>query len=200
MSKFIAFDGIDRAGKSTAIENVAARLSNLGEPVELMRGGSIGGVRVVNYRGTYPDEIVYMLLWQAHRLLDLTEIQPALTEGKIVLCDRYMLSNLAHNWWSDLDSKFQSRMQSVYLERCTPPDLYCVFTVPYHIFCERDDGDTPMTESQFRDISQQYTMWAERLAISNICKVLFVDGTMPAGTVCDFVMFHISNLLAEEVD
>lgn len=199
MSKFIAFDGIDRSGKSTAVKNVAARLVERNLPVRLLKGGHIGGMRVVDYLGTYPDEIVYMLLWQAHRLLDLREVQPAAKNGETVLCDRYVLSNLAHNWWTDLNPGFQSRIQSIYLERCTLPDLYCVFSVPYQVFCERDDGDTPMDEDQFRDISVQYRMWAERLAVVDLCKVLFVDGTMPEEDLCNFLMIHIDKILAEEV-
>lgn len=199
MGKFIAFDGIDRSGKSTAVKHVAARLDELGESIELLKGGRIGGMRVVDYRGTYPDEIVYMLLWQAHRLLDITKVQPAIAAGKIVLCDRYELSNIAHNWWFNLDPTFQSRMRSVYLERCTPPDLYCVFTIPYATFCERDDGDTPMTEEQFRYISRQYMEWAEHMAIADICKIVFVDGTLSEVALCDFLMIYIDKILAEEV-
>jgi len=198
LSKFIAFDGIDRAGKSTAIKNVAARLEARGESVEVLKGGNICGPRAVDYRGTYPDEIVYMLLWLAHRLLDLVEVQPAIANGKIVLCDRYELSNLAHNWWFDLDPAFQYRMQEEYVGRLTPPDLYCVFTIPYSTFRERDDGDTPMTEDQFRVISQQYIRWAEVLAVSVRMTVVFVDGTMSEEALCDFLMPYIDKVLETE--
>lgn len=198
MSKFIAFDGIDRSGKSTAVANIAARLEKRNLPVRQLKGGYIGKVRVIDFLGLYPDEVVYMLLWQSHRLVDLLRVRPALERGEIVLCDRYMLSNLAHNWWSNLDPGFQSKMQSIYLELCGPPDLYCVFSVPYQVFCERDDGDTPMTEDQFREISLQYMMWAERLAMSNICEVLTVDGTMPKEDLCNYIMLHIDRILAKE--
>lgn len=200
MGKFFAFDGIDRSGKSTAVNNIAAQLEKRGAPVELLSSGSIADIRVVDYFGIYPDEIVYMLLWQAHRLLDLTKIQPALKVGSIVLCYRYMLSNLAHNWWTNLDSGFQRRMQSIYLERCNPPDIYFVFTIPYRTFCERDDGDTPMTEEQFRDISAQYRLWADLLATAKICEVVIIDGTMSKEDICKLVMHHIDKILAEEAD
>ncbi len=198
MSKFIAFDGIDRSGKSTAIKNVAARLESRNLPVELLSGGYIGAMRIADYLGVYPDEIVYMLLWQAHRLLDLMKVQPAIKEGEIVLCDRYVISNLAHNWWTDLDPGFRNRMRSEYLALCTPPDLYFVFSIPYHIFCERDDGDTPMNEEQFRYISMQYEVWRHRLVALDICKVIRVDGTMPEEALCAFVMRHIDEILVEE--
>lgn len=200
MSKFIAFDGIDRSGKSTAIANVAARLEERNLPVQQLKGGYIGRVKAISLApvGIYPDEIVYMLLWLAHRNLELMKVQPALESGEIVLLDRYILSNLAHNWWTDLDPGFQNRMQSIYLERCKPPDLYCVFTIPYADFLKRDDGDTPMTEDQFRDISMQYLMWAERLSMSNICKVVRVDGTLPEKELCDLLVLHIDKVLTEE--
>lgn len=200
MSKFIAFDGIDRSGKSTAMRNVAARLEERNLPILQLKGGYIGYAKAISLApvGTYPDEIVYMLLWLAHRNVDLMKIQPALKRGEVVLCDRYILSNLAHNWWTDLDPGFQSRMQSEYLGRCNPPDLYCVFTIPYADFRKRDDGDTPMTEDQFRDISTQYLMWAERLSMANICKVVRIDGTLPETELCDLLMLHIDKVLTEE--
>lgn len=200
MGKFFAFDGIDRSGKSTAVKNTATQLEKRGVPIELLSGGSIADIRVVDYFGIYPDEIVYMLLWQAHRLLDLTKVQSALKAGRIVLCDRYLLSNLAHNWWTNLDSGFQSSMQSIYLERCNPPDLYFVFTIPYQTFCERDDGDTPMTEEQFRDISAQYRTWAVYLATAKICEVVVIDGALSEDVICRLVMRHIDKTLAEEAD
>lgn len=197
MGKFIAFDGIDRSGKSTTIKNIAARLEERDLPIELLNGGYIGNMRVVDYLGVYPDEIVYMLLWQAHRLLDLRTVQPAIAEEEIVLCDRYIISNLAHNWWTNLDPGFQNRMRSVYLSLCTLPDLYCIFAIPYSVFRERDDGDTPMTEDQFRAISLQYQQWAMRLARADLCKILLVDGTMSEEALCDFVMLHIDKVLEE---
>jgi len=198
MGSFFAFDGIDRTGKSTVLENVCRRLGALGVSTRRLHGGHIRSIRVPDLAGKYPDEIVYMLFWQAHRLLELTEIKPALDRGSVVLCDRYILSNLAHNWWTDLDHDFQHRMQDEYVQRCLFPDVYFVFTLPYELFLKRDDGDTKMDEALFERMQQDYITWALRLQNNGLCKIVLVDGSKSETAVSDFVMFHIREEMSLE--
>jgi len=198
MGSFFAFDGIDRTGKSTVLEYVHERLCKQGVDTQCLHGGNIHSVRVPDLLGKCPDEIVYMLFWQAHRLLELTEIKPALDRGSVVLCDRYILSNLAHNWWTDLDCDFQQRMQDEYVQRCLFPDVYFVFTIPYELFLKRDDGDTKMDEDLFERMQQDYITWALRLQNDGLCKIVLVDGGNPESAVSDFVMFHIREEMSLE--
>jgi len=166
-------------------------LSKLGIAVLRLHGGHICSVRVPDLVGKYPDEIVYMLFWQAHRLLEVTEVKPALDRGGVVLCDRYILSNLAHNWWTNLDRDFQQRMQDEYIQHCLFPAVYFVFTVPYGLFLERDDGDTKMDKNLFEKMQQDYVAWAFRLSNNGFCKTVLVDGSKSVEAVGDFVMSHI---------
>lgn len=200
MGAFFAFDGIDRAGKSTVLEHVYKRLSKRGIAVRRLHGGHICSARVPDLVGEYPDEIAYMLFWQAHRLLELTEIKPALDRGCVILCDRYILSNLAHNWWTDLDPDFQRRMEDDYIQRCLFPDVYFVFTVPYELFLKRDDGDTKMDRDLFERMQQDYITWSMRLSNDGFCKTILVEGSKPETAVSDFVMFHIRKEMGLEGD
>ena len=188
VGKFFAFDGIDRAGKTSAIASVEKELRLLGAPVVSVKGGCIGDLRVADRYGVYPDEVVYMLFWQSHRLTDLTAVRPLLASAQVVLCDRYILSTLGHSWWTDLDSTFQRCMESEYIKRFTLPDIYFLFTIPYKTFLERDDGDTKMGPVLFYRMQEDYVMWAQRLKANFRCNVVLVDGSQKKDDVDTFVL------------
>lgn len=97
---FISFEGGEGAGKSTQIRLLAERLASLGREVVVTRepGGSAGAeaVRHVLLSGAAEPFGVGMevLLFAAARNDHVEEIiKPALAEGKIVLCDRFMDSS-----------------------------------------------------------------------------------------------------------
>lgn len=199
MSKFIAFEGIDRAGKSSAVEFVRKSLEQKEIPVLSTVTKCIAGNRIPSMIGNFPDEIVYMFFWQAIRLAELTVISPALKEGKVVLCDRYALSNLAYEWWEDLDPSFKKHMDEVYLDRCQAPDVTFVFTIPYDAFMARDDGQTKLTRLRFEAIQQSYIWWSKQLLSEGIC-VIIVDGTQPEETVCQHVLDRVLSTLGVETE
>jgi len=199
MSKFIAFDGIDRAGKSSAVEFVRKSLEQKEIPVLSTVTKCIAGNRIPSMIGNFPDEIVYMFFWQAIRLAELTVISPALREGKVVLCDRYALSNLAYEWWEDLDPNFKKHMDEVYLDRCQAPDVTFVFTIPYDVFMARDDGQTKLTRARFEAIQQSYIWWSKQLLSEGIC-VVIIDGTQPEETVCQHVLDRVLSTLGVETE
>lgn len=199
MSKFIAFEGIDRAGKSSAVEFVKKSLEQKEIPVLSTVTKCIAGNRIPSMIGNFPDEIVYMFFWQAIRLAELTVISPALKEGKIVLCDRYALSNLAYEWWEDLDPNFKKHMDEVYLDRCQAPDVTFVFTIPYDAFMVRDDGQTKLTRPRFEAIQQSYIWWSKQLLSEGIC-VVIIDGTQPEETVCQHVLDRVLSTLGVETE
>jgi len=101
--KLISFEGIEGSGKSTQCRLLAEYLSNRGIPVLQIRepGGTAIGEQIraillnkVN-RGMKP--LTEFLLFAAARAQVINErILPALQEGNVVLCDRYIDSSLAY--------------------------------------------------------------------------------------------------------
>lgn len=100
---FITFEGVEGCGKSTIAQIVHKRLLNLGYPVLLTR--EPGGVKIsekirkiiLDKENTNLDHRCEALLFAASRRQHLVEkVRPALKEGKIVLCDRYIDSSLAY--------------------------------------------------------------------------------------------------------
>jgi dTMP kinase len=99
-SRFISFEGIDGAGKSTHIAAVAAWFEQRGETVELTR--EPGGTPLAEtlrrlVLGEAMDATTEVLLIFAGRRDHIVQrIQPALATGKTVLCDRFTDSSFAY--------------------------------------------------------------------------------------------------------
>lgn len=95
----ISFEGIDRCGKSTQAQLLAERI---GEPALLIRepGGTPTSEEIRTLlldRQVRIDPATETLLYAAARAQLVAEIiRPALVEGKIVICDRYIDSSLAY--------------------------------------------------------------------------------------------------------
>ncbi|GIO03333.1 thymidylate kinase [Brevibacillus halotolerans] len=100
---FISLEGGDGAGKSTAITLLEKRITEQGLPVLVTR--EPGGVDIaeqireviLNRANTKMDGRTEALLYAAARRQHLVEkVIPALEQGKIVLCDRFIDSSLAY--------------------------------------------------------------------------------------------------------
>jgi dTMP kinase len=104
---FVTFEGCDGCGKTTAIKEVDARLTALGIPHLLTRepGGSVIAEEIreiiLDKKNTAEDPRTEALLYAASRRQHLVEIVlPALAQGKVVLCDRYLDSSLAYQGYA----------------------------------------------------------------------------------------------------
>lgn len=97
---FISFEGIDGAGKSTHIERVAALFRASGQAVVLTRepGGTPLSEKLRELVLHEPmDALTEALLMFAARREHLVQvIEPALTRGDVVLCDRFTDATFAY--------------------------------------------------------------------------------------------------------
>jgi dTMP kinase len=99
----IAFEGVEGAGKGTQIAMLERHLREAGLPVLVTRepGGTRAGERIRDLlldpdTGAL-DARAEALLFAASRAQTVaTVIRPALAEGKVVICDRYVDSSLAY--------------------------------------------------------------------------------------------------------
>jgi len=102
-SLFITFEGPEGAGKTTIINMVTEEFLRLG--LNFISTREPGGIRIaesirniiLNPENTEMDKRTEALLYAAARRQHLAEkVLPALEEGKIVLCDRFIDSSLAY--------------------------------------------------------------------------------------------------------
>jgi dTMP kinase len=103
--KFIVLEGIDGSGKRTQLDMLAQALASRGVPfaqISFPRYGGFFGKLAARYLngefGTLEvvDPHFSALLYAGDRLEAKPNIESALASGKILLADRYIGSNLAH--------------------------------------------------------------------------------------------------------
>ena len=104
---FISFEGNDGSGKSSALEAIKLELKEKGYDVLYTRepGGSYIAEKIreliLDKDNVGMDNLTEALLYAASRREHITKtIIPALTEGKIVLCDRFLDSSLAYQGYA----------------------------------------------------------------------------------------------------
>jgi dTMP kinase len=106
---FIVFEGIDGSGKSSAAKRLLHKLTSAGklaevtaEPTKLPTGKFIrkilGGEFAVAHN-------TLACLFHADRLEHIAHMKTQLDTGKIVICDRYVLSTFAYEGLRDFDAR-----------------------------------------------------------------------------------------------
>ncbi|MGN0708807.1 MAG: dTMP kinase [Anaerovoracaceae bacterium] len=100
---FISFEGTDGTGKSTQIELLRDRMHELGRETLCLRepGGTEIGEKIrdilLDVCNSEMDSRTEALLYAASRAQLVSQvIKPALDEGMIVICDRYVDSSYAY--------------------------------------------------------------------------------------------------------
>ena len=100
---FITLEGPEGSGKTTAVNFAVNKLEEMG--YQIVRTREPGGTPIaeqirnviLDKNNTAMDERTEALLYAASRRQHLVEkVWPALKEGKIVICDRYLDSSLAY--------------------------------------------------------------------------------------------------------
>jgi dTMP kinase len=133
---FISFEGGEGAGKSTQIARLAAKLRAKGYDLVVTRepGGSPGAeaVRHVILSGAaepFGPEMEALLFAAARSDHVEQLIAPAIAQGSIVLCDRFLDSSRVYQGGSgDLDPGFMTALERVAVNG-TIPDLTLIFDI-----------------------------------------------------------------------
>ena len=141
---FVSFEGGEGAGKSTQIAHLARRLRERGWRVVATRepGGSQRAERIrsILLSGKAKDlgsPGETMLFAAARRDHVETLIAPALGEGAVVLCDRFIDSTRVYQGVvAGLDRQFLGALEAAATEG-TVPDLTLVIDVPAELGLER---------------------------------------------------------------
>lgn len=130
--RFIVFEGIDGAGKTTQIELLEKHLQALGrrvyrtaEPTESVSGGllrdALGGV---SRRSACEMAALFVLDRIFHNVNPVNGIEKMLADGIDVICDRYYYSSLAYQG-SETDEKWVREM-NLNCPEIRHPDI-CIF-------------------------------------------------------------------------
>ena len=186
---FITFEGGEGCGKSTQIAALKARLEAMGKTVVQTRepGGTALGESVRNLlqyddagQGMSPD--AELLLFAASRAQHVRElIAPAIAEGQIVLCDRFLDSTTVYQGVARaIDSKKVDTINQFAIGD-TNPDLTILIDLPPEIGLARvharSDGQLDRMEKEAIEFFQAVRQGYLDLAKSEPKRFLVLDGS-----------------------
>ena len=140
-ARFITFEGIDGAGKSTHIETVATHMRERGTPVVLTRepGGTPLAERLREILLHAPMDALTeaLLVFAARRDHVAQVIAPALARGDTVLCDRFTDATFAYQGGGrGFDLQVLATLET-WVHADVQPDLTLWFDLPIEIAAER---------------------------------------------------------------
>jgi dTMP kinase len=132
--RFISFEGIDGAGKSTHIEALAAWLRDRGHAVLVTRepGGTVLAERLRELVLHAPMDTLTesLLVFAARRDHLVHQIEPALARGEMVLCDRFTDASFAYQGAGrGFDLQILTALET-WVQGGRQPDLTFWFDVP----------------------------------------------------------------------
>lgn len=187
--KFITFEGVDGAGKSTHIEDIAAILRAQGKTVLCTRepGGTPLGekLRALLLHESMHLETEALLMFAARREHIAQVIAPALARGDWVISDRFTDASFAYQGGGRglALPKLQALEQWVHAD--LQPDLTLLFDVPLEVARERlKKSRTPdkFEQEQSDFFERVRSVYLER-AVQHPQRIRVIDSTQPIDAV-----------------
>ncbi|TDH36286.1 dTMP kinase [Pseudohoeflea suaedae] len=207
--RFITFEGGEGAGKSTQISRLADLLRRRGHDVLVTRepGGSQGAeaVRHVLLSGQAEEFGVRMeaVLFAAARSDHVEQvIRPALAEGTIVLCDRFIDSSRVYQGVTgNLEPALMRNLERVAVNGVMP-DLTIILDVPAESGLARarkrgssDSAGPDRFEKEEISTHEMRRQAFRDLAQSEPKRCKLIDGTLSQDAVALSVLEHVDPIL-----
>lgn len=201
---FIAFEGVEGAGKGTQIALAEAHLRSLGLDVLVTRepGGTATGERI---RELLLDPVTGKLDARAEALLFAasraqtvaTVIRPALAEGRIVVCDRYVDSSLAYQGWARGLGEPDILSLNVWATQGLFPDLVILLHIEPERGLERSVDPLDRMEQEGESFLAKVADAYLKIAEEHPERFVVIDADRKPATVFDAVREAIERALHE---
>lgn len=195
--KFVTFEGCDGCGKSTQLSMLARYLTEKGTPCVFTRepgGGKISeAIRalLLDGRNAEMTDECEALLYAAARVQHLHDtVEPALREGKLVVCDRYADSSFAYQAEArGLSYDFIRKINAYALENY-PPDLTVFIDLsPREAFLRKHGADeNDRLEQAGAAFHEKVYLGYKKLAAAFPDRIASVDGKKTPEAVFEDVL------------
>ncbi len=199
MAKFITFEGVDGAGKSTHVATVAQFLRERGKTVITTRepGGTVLGEKLRELLLHEPMhlETEALLMFASRREHIAQVIAPALARGDWVISDRFTDASFAYQGGGRHLSLDKLRVLEQWVHADLQPDLTLLFDVPLDVARQRLDQTRSLDKFEkekedfftaVRDVYlQRAAQFPERIRV--------IDSTQPL----DAVSRQLEQLIAD---
>ncbi len=200
---FITLEGTEGCGKSTLMGHLADRLESDGHDVVQLRepGGTESGEEIRKILKHGPDNLTpeaELLLMNASRAQLVREvIRPALSEGKVILCDRFYDSTTAYQGYGrGLDLNLVQSVIDLAVGN-TIPDLTLLLEIPLDISEERQSkrSGTDRFESGDRAFFERVAAGYQTIAKAHSDRISIIDATQPIKSVTDLASKIITQVM-----
>jgi len=177
----VTLEGIDGSGKTTLHKALAVYLSDLNPVITCEPGSTWIGEAVRRAIREHADPVAEALLFIADHAAHLREVvRPALSEGRLVISDRYIDSRLVYQQVT-LDGILPdplSWLRAVHEGWTIMPDLTILLSVPVPVALERTgtrgSGEHFEQESVLTKVQEYYMQLVEE----DTARFLILDGTL----------------------
>jgi dTMP kinase len=201
---FVAFEGVEGSGKGTQIRLAEEYLASRGAEVLVTRepGGTELGERLrdllLDPETGKVEARTEALLFAASRAQHVQSVvRPALAEGKVVICDRYIDSSLAYQGWARGLGEQDVLTLNVWATQGLFPDLVILLHVEPELgllrMTERPDRMELEGEDFHAKVSDAYLKIAEE----HPERFVVVDAGAPPAEVFETVKEALDRLLAD---
>jgi len=201
---FIAFEGVEGAGKGTQIGMAEEFLIAEGHAVLVTRepGGTEMGERI---RSVLLDPATGLLDARAEALLFAAAraqtvhavIRPALAEGKVVICDRYVDSSLAYQGWARGLGEPDVLTLNVWATQGLFPDLVVLLHLEPEMGLLRSTESPDRMELEGENFHAKVADAYLRIAEEHPERFVVVDADRPPSEVFDDVRAALEKVLRD---
>ncbi len=204
MTLFITFEGGEGSGKSSHARKLHRKLTELAIPAILIRepGGTFLGDRIRHLlkksRQIPISPLTELMLFNASRSQLVRDvIQPALKEGKFVICDRYSDSTVAYqSYGRGLDIAAVKSLNQLASQGLTP-NLTFLLDVPPEIGLSRKRaGANDRFETEDLIFHRKVREGFLKMASEEPLRWFVIDSTLPLREVSRRIWERVSQLLA----
>ena len=204
---FISFEGIEGSGKSTQIELIEELIRAKGYQVKKLRepgttelGEKIRNIFLEKTTETVDPITEAFLLYASRKHLDQNFLRQNLSDGAIVIADRYADATLAYqSYGKGLDHNFVKLIHDS--SQLLPPDLTFYMDISAELSRERiSDREMDRMESESIDFFKKVREGYLQIAQDNPERVVVLDANKTIDELHESIKKIISNKLNVSLD
>ena len=201
---FITLEGGEGCGKSTQAEALYRRLRGKNLPVMLLHepgGTALGeeiGKRLKRKRENIAPQAELFLFAASRAQLVAGVIQPALKEGKLVICDRFSHSTIAYQGYGRRLNPAAVKTINKLAAQNVTPDLIILLDLPPEEGLARRGKRLDRLESESLPFHRRVRGGYLKMVAEEPARWLVIDATLPKRKISQLIWKRVKELLVQK--